>query len=164
AWLESAAPLAILEVRAREALAEGLALRLPPPIEFLLPDEPERRRLWEQLVPTEDLTAPLPMEPFAALELGGEPIRRVVLRAAVARVGERARAGHHRVEHRLGEPAGEGVLLAGVVAAEEGVRADPRLGEVAEAGLAAAAPPAWRWRQAPLAQHPQRRLPGEAAQ
>src|SRR6187549_2838316 len=45
---------------------------------------------------------------------------------------EIAGAGEHGVEHRLGEPAGEGVLLARVVAAEHGERTDADLEAVGE--------------------------------
>src|SRR5438105_4398106 len=44
-----------------------------------------------------------------------------------------ARPRHHGIEHGLGEPAGEGVLLAGVVAAEEEVATNGGLDAMAEA-------------------------------
>ena len=53
----------------------------------------------------------------------------------------RGRASKHRVDHRLGQPPGEGVLLARVVGAEQHRPAvHAVLGAVAEARLAAAAP------------------------
>src|SRR5579875_2332545 len=68
------------------------------------------------------------------------------------------RPGEHRVEHLAGEPAGECVLLAGVVAADQDVAADLKLGAVGEAGPGAGD------RRPPGGQRPQRRVPGEAAQ
>src|SRR5882757_9838668 len=54
----------------------------------------------------------------------------------LARLGELLRAGEDGVGHRLGELAGEGVLLARVEAAEQGpAAAQLRLGAVAEARL-----------------------------
>ena len=67
-------------------------------------------------------------------------------------------AGDRGVEHRLGQAAGEGVLLARVVAADQGPAADPGLGLVAEAG------PRPRHLGAEPAQRPQRPVPGEGAE
>src|SRR5690349_19557513 len=72
--------------------------------------------------------------------------------------GELARAGEDRLEHRLGELAGERVLLARVVAAEQRVRADPCLRAVTEPRLR-------RRRRVPQrGEAPERRVPADRAQ
>src|SRR5918996_1204336 len=68
--------------------------------------------------------------------------------------------GSHQdcVEHVLGQDAREGVLLAGVVRADHGVRADGRLATVAEPR-----PGPWH-RMAGHREHPYRGVPGEGPQ
>src|SRR3990170_1734929 len=64
-----------------------------------------------------------------------------------------AGSGEHAVQHRLGELAGEGVLLTRVVGAEQyGAALGPVLGEVAEV------------RARPDAEQPAGRVPGELAE
>src|SRR5919109_1018434 len=69
-----------------------------------------------------------------------------------------ARAHEDLVEHLLGQLAGEGVLLAGVVRAQQGVRPDLGLSPVSEAGPRPREPMAQR------ARRPQSPVPGERAQ
>src|SRR4051794_36997110 len=67
-------------------------------------------------------------------------------------------AGDRGIEHRLGQAAGEGVLLARVVAADQGPAADAGLGLMAEPR------PRPRYVGAQPAQSPQRPVPGEGAE
>ena len=91
----------------------------------------------------EDPARPRPHAPASGRTTASPLGRRLPAagRGGRAAVGELAGAGEHRVHHRLGQLAGEGVLLARVEAAEQD-RARPRRGElgaVAEARLGAAA-------------------------
>ena len=65
--------------------------------------------------------------------------------------------GRNIIEHTFGEPAGEGVLLAGMVAAQKRVRAGRRLDTVAETRP-------WTHRLAEKRQDAEKPVPGEASQ
>ena len=74
----------------------------------------------------------------------------VGLRLVIRRENALARPREHRVEHRLGQPAGERVLLADVVAAEQRVGPRPRRRAVAEPGRGSPSWPSSRGAQHPV--------------
>src|ERR687892_220528 len=77
---------------------------------------------------------------------------------ALRPLGDGHGSGENRVEHVLGQDACEGVLLAGVVRADQCVRADGRLGTVAE-------PRPGAWHGVPGSrERPQSGAPGEGPQ
>src|ERR687891_1628591 len=77
---------------------------------------------------------------------------------ALRPLGDGHGSGENRVEHVLGQDACEGVLLAGVVRADQCVRADGRLGTVAE-------PRPGAWHGVPGSrERPQSGVPGEGPQ
>ena len=80
-------------------------------------------------------------------------------RAVTASAGQLAGPGENPVQHRLGEAAGEGVLLAGVVAADQLPVADARPQRRDRIGAWAVAPrhPS---RPVPAASRPRRNRPG----
>ena len=85
-----------------------------------------------------DLTAWLMVNAAPPLAARADGCRRRPAQAgAASRLGELAGAPQHRVDHRLGQPAGERVLLAGVVAAQQRVGLPRQLRAVAEAWLRA---------------------------
>src|SRR6476469_5107711 len=106
----------------------------------------------------------LPTQPLSSLAVGGLSAPRT--RAALLVPPPTARsspceipgAGEDGVEHRLGEPSGEGVLLAGVVAAEDGAPVEGHFEAVPESRP-------WARQLVPTdAEHPPRGLVREAAE
>jgi hypothetical protein len=82
--------IAILTTNFRSNLDEAFMRRLRFIIEFTLPGKQERRRIWEQILPTEaprspDLDLDFLVDRF---ELTGADIRNIVLRAAFLAAGE----------------------------------------------------------------------------
>ncbi|HET9700760.1 MAG TPA: ATP-binding protein [Burkholderiales bacterium] len=119
--------LAILSTNRRKDLDEAFTRRLRYIVEFPMPGEPERRRIWEQAFPSGADISALDLEYLAEhFELSGGHIRSIALNACLQCAGRELEAGE----------AGDGPGAVGMPEVLTAVRRElEKMGRPAHAGV-----------------------------
>jgi len=99
--LESFAGICILTTNHEPAIDEAFRRRLSVHVRFPVPEEEERERLWQALLPSTAPTAPdLELQPLARkYVMGGGYIRNAVLRAAFIAADVNEPISNHHLRH-----------------------------------------------------------------
>ena len=101
--IETFSGFTVVTTNLRQAIDPAFLRRFRFVVEFPLPSEAERRRLWHSAFPPQTPIEPLRWEVLAALPLTGGSIRNVALGAAFLAAQARRPVGRAMVEAELGE-------------------------------------------------------------